>query len=117
MGSLKRVPVANLIASITPDTPVNDIWNNLKDILPTAQATHVPTKITSLRFQLPWFNRTCKKAVRKKKRSYRKMAIQCEKLANKTCEKVKNDYIKSSIINDDGKKTQKTLQVHQVKKK
>ncbi|XP_066934925.1 uncharacterized protein, partial [Clytia hemisphaerica] len=107
--------IKNLVASTTPDTSVNDIWINLKDILLTAQATHVPTKITSQRFQQPWFNRACKKAVRKKKRSYRKYKvskdptdwkyyIKCEKEPNKTCEKTTAYYLnqgpKGSNIKD-----------------
>ncbi|XP_066911983.1 uncharacterized protein [Clytia hemisphaerica] len=110
--------IKNLISTNTVDTPVNVIWSNFKNIIINAQKIHVPTKSTSKRFHQPWFNRLCKRALFKKKRLYRcykatrnpsdwKRYIEAKKKARKTCETIKNAYIKDSITSDDGKKNKK----------
>lgn len=107
--------IKDLMAISNHNTPINDLWCSFKDIIINAQNAHVPKKTTSKRFHQPWFNRVCQRAVRKKKRSYRQYKetknrtdwenyIKSEKAARKTCEQIKNSYIKNNIINSDGKK-------------
>ena len=59
-------------SSYSTETPIQTLWEKFKHIILNAQTNNVPTKLTSKRFNQPWFNRECKIAVRKK---YRKFII------------------------------------------
>ena len=73
--ALKSDMKKNLTAACqkhTIDTPINDLWNDIKTVMLNTQKEHVPTKITSQRFSQPWFTHECRRAARMKKRRYRR---------------------------------------------
>ena len=88
-----------------------------KSIILTAQNNHVPSKITSKRFNQPWFNRECKRKIRKKARRYKlykrtkletdwvkyQEAARC---AKKSCTNAYNTYIKETVT-ENGDKNKK----------
>ena len=51
---------------------VEDNWDLLADHLKTTQEKHIPTKLTSTRYNVPWINGDVKKMIRKKRRMYNK---------------------------------------------
>ncbi len=51
---------------------VEENWGKLSQHLKEVQEKHIPSKLTSTRFNLPWFNAQLKKMCRKKRRLYRK---------------------------------------------
>ena len=53
------------------DTPINELWLKFKNILATAIESNVPSKMLSGRFSKRWFDRSCKRITRKKKRVYK----------------------------------------------
>ena len=60
-------------ASFSKDSPnnsVNEKWLRLKSILMDCLNKFVPTKLTSKRQNLPWLNKSLRKAIRKKARLY-----------------------------------------------
>ena len=61
----------NKIRTKKIETPIKDLWDEFKNVILIAQRHHIPTKITSKNFNQPWFNKECKRAVRKKVRRYR----------------------------------------------
>ncbi len=84
------------------------------------ESKNVPTKLTSTRYNQPWFNRDCKIAVRKKKRKhsiYKKSnraedELKYKKAAKEAriiCNQVRNQYIKSAIDGDESKFKNKKL--------
>ena len=62
----------NFLASTPYDNPVNDNWQNLKSAIMDSVKINIPTKSLKTQFNLPWFNQDLKRAVRKKKRLYKK---------------------------------------------
>ena len=103
--------IHNFCATNTTVTDIDKCWETFKQIILNAQDKHVPTKTTSQRFNQPWFNVVCKKAIRKKSRRYRvykrtkldqdwKRYQQAAKFARKTCQNVYNTYIKENICDD-----------------
>jgi len=116
IDSLQRDIKTNIdkfCSTSTSDSSINTLWCNFKSIIVKAQEKHVPTKNTSKRYNQPWFNQDCKKAVRKKVRRYRVFKRtkldkdwsnykQAAKAAQKTCRDTYNNYIKDNIIEDKG---------------
>ena len=106
--------MSELITSETTDSPINHLWLRFKDILLKSQSKHVPTKMTSTRYSQPWFNRDCKRSVRKKDRRYRVYKRtrldkdwdkykDAAKNARKTCTHAYNNFIKENVIDDEDK--------------
>ena len=60
------------LASTPYDNPVNDNWQNLKSAIMDSVKINIPTKSLKTQHNLPWFNQDLKRAVRKKKRLYKK---------------------------------------------
>ena len=60
----------DLVTSELAQTPVNELWLKLKNIITDTQQQYVPTKTTFKRSNQPWFNHECKHEVRKKVRRY-----------------------------------------------
>ena len=54
------------------NTDVNGNWEKFKKGIFKIADTHIPSKMTSTRFNLPWFDRKLKKMTRKKQRLYNK---------------------------------------------
>ena len=100
--------VQNLCQLHTTESPANVIWGDIKILTGKALQQHVPSKVTSKRFNQPWFNQECRRAVRMKIRRYRvykrhklkgdwikfqEAAKQCRKVCNAT----KTNFITTSI--------------------
>ncbi len=51
---------------------VEENWQDFKDFVEHILDKHVPTKMTSTRYNLPWFNRQLKRMCRCKQRLYNK---------------------------------------------
>ena len=103
--------IKTLVNNTSPNTPINELWLKLKTILLDALEKNVPSKTTSTRFNQPWFNSTCKKMVRKKRRSYKvyqrtqlatdwENYIKSAKACQKACKNAFNQHIQDSIISD-----------------
>ena len=108
-----KTGIENLCATHTIHTDINTLWAVFKQIITKAEEKHVPTKTTSKRFNQPWFNTACKRAVRKKKRRYKVFQRThlkrdwsrfqgAAKDARKTCQNAYNDYLKKNIYQDKG---------------
>ena len=108
-----KTDMDNLCASYSIHTDINTLWAKFKQIITKAEEKHVPTKTTTKRFNQPWFNTTCKRAVRKKKRRYRVFQRThlerdwtrfqaAAKDARKTCQNVYYDYLKKNIYQEKG---------------
>ncbi|XP_072021366.1 uncharacterized protein [Amphiura filiformis] len=50
---------------------VDEIWSLFRDTLLASMDKHIPSKMSTSRFNLPWVNRNIKKDIRKKKRYYK----------------------------------------------
>ena len=113
--ALLKEEVQNQMHELTENestnTPINNLWLHFKDILLNAQNKNVPTKMTSTRYSQPWFNRECKRAVRKRVRRHRvykrtnldkdwEKYQAAAKAARKTCNDAYNTYIKNNVINE-----------------
>ena len=100
--------VQNLCQLHSVDSPPNSLWKDIKTLIDSALHHPAPTKMTSKRFNQPWFNQECRRAVRKKIRRYKaykryrlkndwtkfqEAARQCKTICNNT----KTRYIKTSI--------------------
>ena len=109
------------------ETPINNLWTRFKDIILNAQNKNVPTKMTSTRYSQPWFDRDCKRSVRKKNRRYRvfkrtKLDKDWEKYkdaaktARKTCNNAHNTFIKDKIIENGDKNNKRFFSFVKAKK-
>ncbi|KAI8494422.1 hypothetical protein Bbelb_276480 [Branchiostoma belcheri] len=56
----------------TQDMSVTQEWSDFKDKMKDTMNKHIPSKITSSRYNLPWFNRNLRRHCRKKQRLYNK---------------------------------------------
>ena len=52
---------------------VDEMWHDLKSQLNHVMNSHVPSKLTSRKFQQPWVNTEIKRLSNKKKRWFKKM--------------------------------------------
>ena len=66
-----KTEMKNLVNKESVDTEIDQLWNKFKEITLRLQDKYVPTRITSKRYSQPWFNRDCKRIIRKKIRRYR----------------------------------------------
>jgi len=98
-------------SSFSTKTPINTLWDNFKGILLNAQTNNVPTKLTSTRYNQPWFNRDCKIAIRRKNRKhkiYKNSNIEADQMKYKKaakeariqCNKARNEYIKHTLYEE-----------------
>ena len=103
--------IKTLLTKEFVNTPINELWDKIKSILLTALERNVPNKTTSTRFNQPWFNRACKKMVRKKRRTYKRYQrtkletdwTNYQKAAKKsqiTCKDAFNQHVQDSIFSD-----------------
>ena len=51
---------------------VEDLWTKFRDGLETAMDRHIPSKMSSSRFNLPWIDNSTRRAIRRKQRLYNK---------------------------------------------
>ena len=83
-----------------------------------AQEKHVPTKMTSKRFNQPWFTQECKRTIRKKIRRYKvfkqtkrqsdwQIFQEASKSARKTCNNAYHTYIKQNFCDNPNKENNK----------
>ena len=61
----------NFLASASTRN-INENYNKFKEYLEEIRSSKIPTKLSSKRFKLPWFNRELKRLCRKKSRKYKK---------------------------------------------
>ena len=54
------------------NTPINDLWNILSDMINKLQDKYVPSRMTTTRYSQPWITRECKQKIRQKKRAFNK---------------------------------------------
>ena len=105
--------VARLETTAQSEEPptVQTLWQNFKDVCSAAVNRHVPSKLTSARFNQSWANRDVKRCCRRKKRAHEKARrtndpddwqryYQLQKEARQTCRNAYNDYIKDMISED-----------------
>ena len=59
-------------ARFNSSTPINNLWQSFKDGCSNLVETHVPSKMSSVRFSQPWINRRVRRLSRRKKRAYQK---------------------------------------------
>ena len=52
---------------------IESMWKEITTYLSTIMKKHVPTKMTSTRFNQPWITREIKQLSRQKKKSFRKV--------------------------------------------
>ena len=69
--SLRKQTVANFLASATTRS-VNENYIKFRTYLEEVMENKIPSKLSSKRFKLPWFNRELKRHCRKKARKYKK---------------------------------------------
>ena len=62
----------NLSPDFVNEHSVDEIWTDFKDILLASMDKHIPSKMSSSRFNLPWVNHSIKREIRKKNRYYKK---------------------------------------------
>ena len=72
---------SNEYFKINKGMTVHDKWDCIKTTILQTMASYVPHKFTSSRFNLPWFDRTLRRAVRRKQRLYNK-AIKSGKISD-----------------------------------
>ena len=61
-----KVGTEKFLKNESVNTPVNCLWLKFKEILLSGQENNVPSRIISKRFNQRWFNRDCKRMIRKK---------------------------------------------------
>ena len=59
------------VANNTTSTPVDSLWSQFKEKCIRSINTHVPSKLTSTRFNQAWCNRDVRRLSRRKKRAYK----------------------------------------------
>ena len=70
-----QADAANLTLTLLEDFDENDIdknWNNFKNGMTKLIDQHIPSKISSTRFNLPWLDNKCKRMIHKKHKLYKK---------------------------------------------
>ena len=99
------------LQDFTPLSPVNDMWNAVKQFLTQLQNQHVPSKMSSTRFHQAWITTSLKRLTRKKKRAFNKAKqssspsdfSRYQKLKKETrsaCKHAFNDYL-TNIVSPD----------------
>ncbi len=95
------------------NTPVETLANTLQEELQTVLNDLVPSKLSSTRYGQPWFNSKTKRAVRRKKRAYKKAKRtnkesdwrrygRQKKETKKVCRQVYNKYVYDVVNSDPG---------------
>ena len=67
--SFVKSAAGDIVTNCTVDTPVEDIWQQIKNISSDV-LEQVPAKMTSRRFNQTWVNRTVRRLFRRKRRAY-----------------------------------------------
>ncbi|XP_072033236.1 uncharacterized protein [Amphiura filiformis] len=62
----------SFVSANTVDSPVNSLWNQISTTLHGILEEHVPSKMTSTRFNQPWINNRLKSLSRRKMKAYKK---------------------------------------------
>ena len=102
---------SKFLLEFKPETNINDTWTDIKENIMLIIKKHVPSKLTSTRFQQPWFNTNTKRLINKKKRWFYKMKnSNSENVHNKykeikrktqqACRKAHAEYV-NNMINED----------------
>jgi hypothetical protein len=94
-------------------SPINTLWADFKQQCNKVIESHVPSKLTSSRFNQPWCNRNIRKLARRKKRAYRRarkskeqtewnIYRQIQKENQKACRNARNEYVRDMISEPGG---------------
>ena len=110
IGSIKNhinAEIANFILKHNTGSPVDLMWNDLKQLIDNAMLS-VPSKFTSTRYSQPWISQKCKRLSRRKKRAYKRAkrsgrvedwekfkVLTCK--SRKACKSAYNNYIESCV--------------------
>ena len=97
------------------DDNIDEMWNNMKENMQTIVNKHVPTKITSKKYQQPWFTIKTSQLARKKNRWFKKMKSNYSDRVEKKYKEIKRiaqkefrlahaEYIKNMICEDNKNK-------------
>ena len=108
-----------IVQNTTPETPVEEIWLDIKQIALSVMDKFVPNKFTSTRYTQPWMTRECKTLIRKKHRLYNRARRsnstldwdrfkEIRKRTQKLCRTANATYI-STRISDDPSRNNKFL--------
>ena len=95
----------------TIDTPINNLWLKFKNIITNAQENNVPCKNSTKRYNQRWFNRSCRRAVRKKQRLFNRYKrtkqsadwnkyIKAAKKARLTCKQTCDKFINENFLSE-----------------
>ena len=77
------------------DSSVNEKWSAIKEAILRTMKANVPSKMTSSRYNLPWFNRSHRRMSRKKQRLYN-----TAKKSNKEADWAKFNSLKKKLRKD-----------------
>ena len=116
--SYVKSAVTDIVTNCSVDTPVEDIWQQIKNISSNV-LEQVPAKMTSRRFNQTWVNRTVRRLFNRKRRAYNKARrTQCEqdwehfrelrRQTQRACNKAAADHV-AQRVSIDVDKSRKSL--------
>ena len=116
--SFVKSAAGDIVTNCTVDTPVEDIWQQIKNISSDV-LEKVPAKMTSRRFNQTWVNRTVRRLFRRKRRAYNRARRtnreqdwehfrELRREAQRACNKAKADHV-ARRVSTDADKTRKSL--------
>ena len=83
---------SSFLATNFVSTPVDNMWAEITNSLNFILNSHVPSKLSTVRFNQPWINRQLKRLAQRKKRAYKKA-----KKSNKKCDWSHLDSLKKQF--------------------
>ena len=101
------------VNSHTTSTPVEQLADNVQSSLEKLIKDHVPSKLSTTRFNQPWFNSSVKRMTRRKKRAFKKARRtkkdrdwlryrRLKKATQQTCRQAYSNYINDMLSSDPG---------------
>ena len=102
----------------TTSSSINEMWLDFKHKCIETLTKHVPSKMTTTRFNQPWIDRNTRRLSRRKKRAYRKARNtnnkkdwdrykNIQKQNKQGCRKAYNDYVRNMVSEDKGTSSKK----------
>ena len=106
-----RQATEQFLENETVNTPINELWLRFKSFITSAQENNVPSKISTKRYNQRWFNRSCKRVVRKKQRLFNKYKrtkrpadwdkyMKAAKKARSTCKQACDKFINENFLSE-----------------
>ena len=114
VGRLKAAvgkSMADFTRSFNITTPIQTLWNDFSSRVEGIVNKHVPTAVTSPRYNRPWINRQCKRLSRRKQRRYTRYKLSQKssdwqkyqvavKACKQECRRAHNKFV-YNLANDD----------------